>query len=67
LATIGFPVTGDVPKPTFGFAEAAVPARGRVRMRLGGSSKCFARVVQPGKRFGACISASALRKRGLLK
>jgi hypothetical protein len=64
----GFPVTGDVPKPTFGFAEGrTLPFKGRVRLRLGGSGKCFARVVQPGKRFGTCIKASALRKRGLLK
>jgi hypothetical protein len=68
LTAVGFPVTGDVPKPTFGFAEGgALPFKGRVRLRLGGSGKCFARVVQPGKRFGACISTSTLRKRGLLK
>lgn len=68
LTMVGFPVTGDVPKPTFGFAErGALPFKGRVRLRLGGGGKCFARVVQPGKRFGACISTSTLRKRGLLK
>jgi hypothetical protein len=68
LTMVGFPVTGDVPKPTFGFAEGStLPFKGRVRLRLGGSGKCFARVVQPGKRFGACISTSTLRKRGLLK
>jgi hypothetical protein len=68
LTMIGFPVTGNIPKPTFGFAEGgALPFKGRVRLRLGGSGKCFARVIQPGKRFGACISTSSLRKRGLLK
>lgn len=68
LAAAGYPVTGDIPKPTFGFAEGnALPFKGRVKLRLGGSGKCFARVVQPGKRFGACISTSTLRKRGLLK
>jgi soluble lytic murein transglycosylase-like protein len=67
LALVGFPVTGDVPKPTFGFAEGGLPAKGRIRLRLDGVSKCFARVIQPGKRYGACISTSALRKRGLLK
>jgi hypothetical protein len=76
LASIGFPVTGDVPKPTFGFtdkggtggvATAAPPIRvkGRVRVSMGG--KCFARVVQPGRNFGNCISRELLEQKGLLK
>jgi hypothetical protein len=68
LGLIGFPVTGEVPKPTFGFAEAGnIRLGGRIRMRLGGAGGCFMRVVQPGRRFGACISRGLLRKKGLLK
>ncbi|CAN5564175.1 hypothetical protein BH10PSE7_BH10PSE7_30390 [soil metagenome] len=69
LGSIGFPVTGDVPKATFGFADAgSVISSGRMRMRLsGGGGGCFMRVVQPGRRFGACISRGLLRKKGLLK
>ncbi|MGE0003967.1 MAG: lytic transglycosylase domain-containing protein [Parvibaculaceae bacterium] len=70
LASVGFPVTGEVPKPTFGFKEGggggSVRVKGRVRVRLGGS-KCFARVVQPGRRFGSCISRALLKQKGLLK
>ena len=70
LATIGFPVTGDVPKPTFGFNEGggggSIRVKGRIRVRLGGS-KCFARVVQPGRNFGGCVSRALLQQKGLLK
>jgi hypothetical protein len=69
LASIGFPVTGEVPKPTFGFDQGgsgSVRVKGRVRVRLG-DGKCFARVVQPGRKFGSCISRALLRQKGLLK
>jgi soluble lytic murein transglycosylase-like protein len=68
LASIGYPVTGEVPKPTFGFREGggAIRVKGRVRVRLGGG-KCFARVVQPGRNFGGCISRALLKQKGLLK
>lgn len=65
LMTIGYPVTGIVPKPTFGFNEGgSVRLAGRVRVRLGGGD-CFTRVIQPGRNFGKCVSRAALK--GLLK
>lgn len=71
LATIGYPVTGDVPKATFGFSEGgsggAVRVKGRVRVRFGGNGKCFGRVVQPGRNFGGCVSRALLVQKGLLK
>jgi soluble lytic murein transglycosylase-like protein len=70
LGSVGFPVTGSVPKATFGFAQASAPIKvgGRVRLRLSsGGGGCFMRVVQPGRRFGACISRTLLRQKGLLK
>lgn len=70
LVSIGFPVTGTVPKPTFGFNEGGgggpIRMTGRIRVRLGGS-KCFARVVQPGRNFGGCVSRALLKQKGLLK
>jgi Transglycosylase SLT domain len=70
LASIGFPVTGDVPKPTFGFREKGgsggpIRVKGRIRVSMGG--KCFARVIQPGRNFGNCISRALLQQKGLLK
>ena len=72
LVSIGFPVTGDVPKPTFGFNEGGgggggpIRITGRIRVRFGGG-KCFTRVVQPGRNFGACVSRAVLKEKGLLK
>lgn len=70
LVSVGFPVTGEVPKPTFGFNEGgksgSIRIKGRIRVRLGGS-KCFARVVQPGRNFGGCVSRALLKQKGLLK
>lgn len=71
LVSIGFPVTGEVPKPTFGFNEGgggggSIRVKGRIKVRLGGS-KCFARVVQPGRNFGGCVSRALLKQKGLLK
>ncbi len=66
LTAIGYPVTGDVPKATFGFNQGgSARIKGRVRVRFGGSSGCFTRVVQPGRNFGKCISRAALK--GLLR
>lgn len=71
LAAIGYPVTGNVPKPTFGFNEGgsggAARIKGRVRVRFGGSGGCFGRVVQPGRNYGKCISRAVLQQKGLLK
>lgn len=71
LVSIGFPVTGDVPKPTFGFNEGgggggSIRVKGRIKVRLGGG-KCFARVIQPGRNFGGCVSRALLKQKGLLK
>jgi hypothetical protein len=72
LVSVGFPVTGDVPKPTFGFNEGGgggggpIRITGRIRVRFGGG-KCFTRVVQPGRNFGACVSRAVLKEKGLLK
>jgi hypothetical protein len=73
LASVGFPVTGEVPKPTFGFrdkgatgvASGPIRVNGRVRVSMGG--KCFARVIQPGRNFGSCIPRELLEQKGLLK
>ena len=70
LMSVGFPITGDVPKPTFGFNEGgggSIRVKGRIRVRLGGGGKCFARVVQPGRNFGGCVSRALLKQKGLLK
>jgi hypothetical protein len=72
LVSIGFPVTGDVPKPTFGFTEGGgggggpIRITGRIRVRFG-SGPCFTRVVQPGRNFGGCVSRAVLKEKGLLK
>jgi hypothetical protein len=69
LTSIGFPVTGEVPKPTFGFNQGggkSIRVKGRIRVSLGGG-KCFARVVQPGRNFGNCISRALLKQKGLIK
>lgn len=70
LATGGYRVTGVVPKPSFGFYAAGSPARyGRGMkgfVRSPRTKGCFARVVQPGARFGACIPLSKLLKKGLV-
>lgn len=70
LVSIGFPVTGELPKPTFGFNQGggsgSIRVKGRIRVRLGGG-KCFARVVQPGRNFGGCVSRALLKQKGLLK
>jgi hypothetical protein len=71
LASIGFPVSGAVPKPTFGFQEGgngngSIRVKGRIRVRFG-AGKCFTRVVQPGRNFGGCISRAVLKEKGLLK
>lgn len=72
LASAGFPVTGNVPRPTFGFSEGggggSIRVQGRIRVRLGGGGgKCFARVIQPGRNFGDCVSRALLKQKGLLK
>ncbi|MGI9463550.1 MAG: lytic transglycosylase domain-containing protein [Aestuariivirgaceae bacterium] len=70
LAAGGYKVTGTVPKPTFGFYTKGSPARYGPGMkgfvRTPGTARCFARVVQPGRRFGTCIPRSKLLKKGLV-
>ena len=58
LKAAGYPVTGKVPKATFGFRHAS---SGAVR-----SKKCFAKVVQAGPNFGKCIPLATLVKLGLV-
>ncbi|MGI9481703.1 MAG: lytic transglycosylase domain-containing protein [Hyphomicrobiales bacterium] len=58
LRMAGFPITGKLPKATFGFSHRARKARG--------SPECFARVIQPGPNFGKCIPLSLLIKLGLV-
>lgn len=77
LAEVGFPVTGIVPKPTFGFRDGAgtpVAARsktsGRVKVQVADADSgggCFMRVIQPGRNFGKCVSRALLEQKGLLK
>jgi len=58
LRLAGYPVTGKLPKATFGFSHRARKARG--------SPDCFARVIQPGPNYGKCIPLSLLIKLGLV-
>lgn len=76
LVEVGFPVTGIVPKPTFGFSDGSgmpVAARSKTSRRVkvqvadAGSGGCFMRVIQPGRNFGKCVSRALLEQKGLLK
>ncbi len=66
----GLKVAGTVPKPTFGFYSQGSKRRyGRGMkgfVRAPRTKGCYARVVQPGPRFGTCIPLSKLLKRGLV-
>lgn len=66
----GIEVAGTVPKPTFGFYSQGANRRyGRGMqgfVRAPHTTGCYARVVQPGPRFGSCIPLSKLLKRGLV-
>jgi hypothetical protein len=73
LASLGFPAEGPLPPATFGVpvpiatdaaltADAAATA-GPVKKKR----DCFRRVVQAGRRFGACISKARFAAMGLLK
>lgn len=70
IAQKGIVVAGTVPKPTFGFYSQGANRRyGRGMkgfVRAPRTKDCYARVVQPGPRFGACIPLSKLLKRGLV-
>ncbi len=70
IARKGIEVAGTVPKATFGFYSQGANRRyGRGMkgfVRAPRTRNCFARVVQPGPRFGACIPLSKLLKRGLV-
>jgi soluble lytic murein transglycosylase-like protein len=63
LRAAGYPVTGKVPKPTFGFASLRVTKlpSGRVRVSFPGTASCFLRVIQPGSNYGKCISRRTLK------
>jgi len=67
LKRAGFQVTGRVPKPTLGFGQVTKLPSGRIRVRFPATGKCFARVVQPGSRFGTCIPRSVLKSKKLLR
>jgi soluble lytic murein transglycosylase-like protein len=68
MAAGGTKVAGIVPQPTFGFGSTTA----RYRKGMNGfvqaprTKDCYARVVQPGPRFGACIPLSKLLKKGLV-
>ena len=61
----GYHLTGTVPKPTFGF-DSGGNRFGKGFVRAPKTRRCYARVVQPGARFGACIPLSKLLKKGLV-
>jgi len=67
LRAMGYPVTGKVPKATFGFASAIKLPPGRVRVQISGNANCFLRVIQPGSNFGKCISRRTLKAKKLLR
>jgi len=67
LKAAGYPVTGNVPKPTFGFAGVTKLPSGRVRVKFPGTTNCFLRVIQPGSNYGKCISKRTLRAKKLLR
>lgn len=67
LKAAGYPVTGKVPKPSFGFAGVTKLPSGRVRVKFPGTTNCFLRVVQPGSNYGKCISKRTLRAKKLLR
>lgn len=62
----GYQLTGTVPKPTFGFNTGGSRRFGKGFVQAPKTRNCFARVVQPGARFGACIPLSKLLKKGLV-
>ncbi|NNE24914.1 MAG: transglycosylase SLT domain-containing protein [Rhizobiales bacterium] len=62
----GYQLTGTVPKPTFGFNTGNAKRFGKGFVRAPRTPGCYARVVQPGARFGACIPLSKLLKKGLV-
>ncbi len=67
LLAAGYPVTGKVPKATFGFATVARLPSGRVRVKFPGTANCFLRVIQPGSNYGKCISRQSLKAKKLVK
>ena len=63
----GYQLTGTVPKPTFGFNSGGGRKRfGKGFVQAPKTRRCYARVVQPGARFGTCIPLSKLLKKGLV-
>lgn len=63
----GYELTGTVPKATFGFNSGGGRKKfGRGFVRAPKTRNCYARVVQAGPRFGACIPLSKLLKKGLV-
>jgi hypothetical protein len=70
LATLGFPAEGPLPPATFG---VPVPVATNVAFTPDPTARpvkkkqdCFRRVIQAGKRFGACISRARFAAMGLL-
>lgn len=62
----GYQLTGTVPKPTFGFGTGGSRRFGKGFVQAPKTRNCYARVVQPGARFGTCIPLSKLLKKGLV-
>jgi soluble lytic murein transglycosylase-like protein len=67
LERAAFPAGSGAPKPPVRLAALSAEAATQARERLSRKSSCFRRVVQPGRRFGACIPRSVLAKKGLLR
>ncbi len=71
LATLGFPIEGPLPPATFGVPVPVVTDAAFTADATASPTKkkrdCFRRVVQAGKRFGACISKARFAAMGLLK
>ncbi len=55
---------GGIPVEMAGFSADWDPV---TKPRTSKKKDCFRRVVQPGRRFGACIPRSVLAKKGLLR
>jgi hypothetical protein len=72
LASLGFPAEGPLPPATFGVpvpiaTDIALTTDANTASPVKKKRDCFRRVVQAGRRFGACISRSRFVAMGLLK
>jgi soluble lytic murein transglycosylase-like protein len=67
LERAAFPTGSEALKPPVRLAALSEETAPRARERSSRKADCFRRVVQPGRRFGACIPRSVLAKKGLLR